>query len=237
MHSSRLEQLREFAGAKIGVEIDDWELLNTALTHSSYTKELDAHQENYERCEFLGDAVLKLVISDLLFKTFKNYREGELTKIRSTIVSDEFIAKLALKLEFDKYIQLGPAQARDGGAKKQSILACGFEAVLGAFYLDGKTEEIKDFLKNLFTPELDNVAENLCVYNSKALLQEYIQAKSKGLPVYTVTEECGAAHKKTFEVVVSFENKVLGSGSGNSKKEAEKQAALEACVKLGLIKQ
>ena len=231
----RIKELKKFLKT-LGINSKNYELIDKALTHSSFTFENNLDSAlNYERLEFLGDSVLRLIISDILYTRHEDYQEGQLTKIRSILVSDEFIAKLALELKFDDFLNLGEHEIKTGGKQRESILACAFEAVLGALYEDGKLIEIYPFLQKLYEPKIYEIESNLCIYNAKALLQEYTQEQTKTLPVYEITNETGKAHEKTYEVTVFYEGKKLGIGVGKSKKEAEKNAALEACEALKLI--
>lgn len=231
----RIKELKRFLNI-VGINSKNYELIDKALTHSSFTFENNMdYSHNYERLEFLGDSVLRLIVSDFLYKRHEDYQEGQLTKIRSILVSDEFIAKLALELKYDEFLNIGDHEIKTGGKQRESILACAFEAVLGALYEDGKVEELYPFLQKLYEPKVYEIENNLCIYNAKALLQEYTQEQTKTLPVYEITNETGKAHEKTYEVTVFYEDKMLGIGTGKSKKEAEKNAALEACETLKLI--
>lgn len=216
--------------------VNDYQIIDTALTHNSFIFENNLSDcNNYEKLEFLGDAVLKLVVSDILFEKFPNHNEGQLTKIRGIIISDEFLHKLALKIKLNEYLNLGHQEEKTGGRTRPSILACAFEAFLGALYQQGQMEKIHKFLRDLYDKDIDKIDSNMCLYNVKALLQEYTQSKNKELPQYIITNESGKDHEKFYEVTVSYKGEVLGSGSGKSKKEAEKNAALDASIKLGLI--
>ncbi len=235
LSDSRKSKIKNFL-AKIGFEANDYVLLDKALTHSSYVFENAlTNTEHYERLEFLGDAVLKLLVSKYLFKKFPSYPEGQLTKIRGIIVSDEFLSKLALELGIPDYINLGPHEEKTGGRQRPSILACVFEALLGALYEDGQVDKIYDFLVELYDQYVDDIDSNMCVYNVKALLQEYTQSQTKELPEYQVVKEEGKDHDKSYVIEVKYSGKVLGIGTGKSKKDAEKDAALKASIKLGLI--
>ncbi len=208
-----------------------------ALTHSSFTKENDINSlENFERLEFLGDAVLKLCVSEILYKKFPKYSEGELTKIRSVLVSDNTLAQVAKKIKLDKLLILGKREEKTGGRKKSSILACAFEAVLGAYFLDGKYIEISKSLEKIFKSFIKEIDENFEKFNAKAILQEYTQSQNKTTPFYKIVEEKGPQHDKVFVVEVSYMEKTLAKGTGKTKKEAQQDAALLACKKLGVIK-
>lgn len=211
-----------------------YQLYHHALTHSSYTYENKLSPlDNYERLEFLGDAVLKLVVSDYLFDRFPNYREGELTKIRAVVVSDATLAKFAVQINLGLYIIFGGSEARSGGAEKPSNLACAFESLLGALFLDGRLADANELLVNLLVEEVTKVDLNPTKNNYKAVLQELTQAENRGLPDYITIKETGPAHKRTFYIDVIVEGEVLGHGQGNSKKEAQQSAAKLALEALG----
>ncbi|MCQ2789177.1 MAG: ribonuclease III [bacterium] len=220
-----------------GIEIEHESLFKQALTHTSYTGENSIDIiESYERLEFLGDAVLKLFMSDYLYKKYSDFREGEMTKMRGVLVSDATLAKLGVKIGLDKLLILGKQEEKTGGRKKTSIVACAFEAILGAYYLSGKTTELFSYLEKIFKKEVEDLSENLDVLNAKSILQEYTQAKNKDLPSYKVVETKGPEHDKIFVVEVSYNGNVLAKGEGKNKKEAEINSAYEACKLLGITK-
>lgn len=213
------------------------ELYEKALTHSSFTKENELNILNsYERLEFLGDAVLKLCISDILFKLFPDYQEGELTKIRSIVISDAVLAKITTQIGLDKLIILGKQEEKMGGRRRKSILACAFESVLGAYYVEGNFKELSIFLEKCMSEYIKEVDADFDKFNAKATLQEYTQSLSKETPNYKIVQELGPQHNKTFVIEVSYQGKILASGKGQTKKEAEQAAAHSACEKLGIIK-
>lgn len=218
------------------IGIENKELFKQALTHPSYTKEnnLD-YIESYERLEFLGDAVLKLTVSDVLYKKYPNYTEGNMSKIRSIIVSDAILSEICNKIGLSKLIILGKHEEKQGCRKLESVCACAFEAVLGAYYLDGKFTKLVQFIEEQFTPFIEDVDKNFEKFNAKAILQEYTQSLTKEVPVYTLTNETGPAHKKKFEVEILYKGEVIATGSGKSKKDAEQHAAYQACKNLGLV--
>ena len=235
LSESRKSELKQFL-ASINFKTENYELINKALTHTSYAFEnnLDS-SEHYERLEFLGDAVLKLAVSNYLFFKYREYPEGQLTKIRGIIVSDEFLSQLAEQIKLPQYINLGPHEEKTGGRYRHSILACAFEALLGALYEDNQLDNIYKFLDDLYEQYTDEIDQNMCIYNVKALLQEYTQAQNKDLPEYEIVKETGKDHDKLYEVSVKYNGEILGIGKGKSKKDAEKDAALQASIKLGLI--
>ena len=191
--------------------------------------------ENYERLEFFGDSVLKLFTSKLLYEIYPKSAEGELSKIRSILVSDAILAKVAIKIGLDKLIILGPSEEKQGGRKRESNIACSLEAILGAYYLSGKREEIEHFIKEYIIVYAEDIDKHFERYNAKDILQQYTQGHNKTRPEYNVVSVSGPAHKPIFEVEVLWEGKVICSAKGNSKKEAEQSGALEACKKLGII--
>ena len=217
-----------------GVEITNPSLYNTALTHSSYTQDNNLpYTECNERLEFLGDAVLKLTVSNVLFKMYPQTNEGEMSKIRSIVVSDNTLAKIAKEKGLDNLLIMSKSEEKQGGRKLDSLCACAFEAILGAYYLDGKLSEICSFIEKTFTPYIVEVKDNFVKYNAKEILQEYTQGLTKTRPVYEVVSETGPEHKKEFEVSVSYNDEILATEKGSTKKDAEQKAAYSACIKLG----
>ena len=216
-----------------GIKITDSKLFEKALTHSSYTRENDLSiTDNYERLEFLGDAVLKLCMSEILYKQYENYAEGELTKIRSIVVSDNTLAAIAEKIGLSKLIILGKQEEKTGGRDRKSILACAFESILGAYFLENQYHKILGFLQKVLKENITDVDKNFEKFNAKAVLQEYTQSINKTTPSYKIVDEKGPEHDKIFSVEVSFNNEVVAQGSGKTKKEAEQDAAFKACKKL-----
>ncbi|MCA9789480.1 MAG: ribonuclease III [Cyanobacteria bacterium HKST-UBA05] len=213
---------------ELGVSYDSYTfpLYAQALTHSSFTYEFKPKDwDNYERLEFLGDAVLKLVVSEYLFERFPHYREGDMTKIRAVIVSDAVLSKFALQLGIEQAMVLGPSEARSGGAHKVSNLACAFEAFLAALHLQGQTTFIVDMLCDLIADEVTKIDLSKTKSNFKAALQELTQAQGLGLPEYDTLREEGPPHNRTFIVQVLVDGEVIGEGNGKTKKEAQQQAA------------
>ena len=214
----------------------DDELVKIALTHPSFTKENGySDLENYERLEFFGDSVLKLYTSKLLYNTYPEAPEGELSKIRSILVSDAILSQIAVEIGLDKLIKLGPAEEKQGGRKRQSNRACSLEAVLGAYYLSGKEKEIEKFINDYVMEFAEDVDKHFEKYNAKDILQQYTQGIDKTLPRYRTVGVTGPAHKPIFEVEVEWQRKIIAKGRGKSKKEAQQNCALEACKKLGAI--
>ncbi|MEI8389119.1 MAG: ribonuclease III [bacterium] len=235
LNDKRKTELDELLN-NINLSIDDYSLLDVALTHSSYNFENKlAEIEDNERLEFLGDAVLKLLASRYLYERFPEYPEGDLTKIRAVLVSDNTLAHIAAKINLDKFLKIGYHEAKLGGRTRLSTLACAFESVLGAFYLDGKIDILYDFLVNLLKDDVTEIDNSASKYNFKAMLQEYAQSNGMKIPEYKVVEEKGPAHSKVFAVEVWVNGDKMGFGEGNSKKEAHQIAARIAAVALGLL--
>ena len=219
-----------------GIETITKDLYTKALTHSSFTKEKNLpYTDCYERLEFLGDAVLKLTVSDVLFRMFPDAQEGELSKIRGIVVSDNTLADIAKNNGLQELIIMSRHEEKQGCRKLNSICACAFEAILGAYYLDGKFKEILPYIERTFEPYINDVKNHFEKFNAKAILQEYTQGQNKKTPVYKVINELGPEHKKEFEVEVRYNDEVLATEKGNSKKEAEQKCAYSACKKLGII--
>ncbi len=201
-------------------------LIVTALTHSSYAHEVKEKKiEDNERLEFLGDAVLELVISSFIFKNFKDLTEGELTKFRANIVCEGTLSKMARTIKIGENLRLGKGEENTGGRSRDSILADAFEAVIGAVYIDGGFFEAQNFILSQMEKTIYELRETFALSDCKTYLQEIIQKRSKNPINYNIVEEYGPAHEKMFVVEVSHENKILGKGAGKSKKEAEQNAA------------
>ena len=205
--------------SSFGLEIPP-ELLQRALTHASFANETG--EESNERLEFLGDAVLSLAVTDLLFHRFPEREEGELTKIRAVVVSRPVLAEVARKMGLGKHILLGRGAEEAGARERPSVLAAALEALLGAAFLTHGYPAVRDLVEKLFLEEIERYAKEVPDY--KSLLQEWVQARFGGLPEYRVVAEEGPEHKKVFTVEArAGERKALGRGK--SKKEAEQAAA------------
>lgn len=213
---------------KIGYTFQNRALLKQAVTHSSFANEQKINrQKHYERLEFLGDAVLELVSSDFLFQTHPEMPEGQLTKLRASMVCEPALAYCAKDLTLDSYIQLGKGEEATGGRYRDSIVSDVMEAVIGAIYLDGGMEPARTYIHRFILSDLENKQLFL---DSKTNLQEYMQQNLKKEFHYRLVEESGPEHDKVFLVEVVMEDKVLGRGKGRTKKAAEQQAAYEALL-------
>ncbi len=215
---------------RIGYHFRNSALLKQALTHSSFTNEQKINKhKHYERLEFLGDAVLELVSSEFLFKEHKDTPEGELTKMRASMVCEPSLAFCAKDLELGQFMRLGKGEENTGGRHRDSITSDAMEAVIGAIYLDGGMEHAKKFIYKFILSDLE---DKQLFYDSKSNLQELIQGKLKKEFHYELLEESGPEHDKIFEVEVFMEKESLGKGSGRTKKAAEQQAAYKALLLL-----
>ncbi len=215
---------------KIGYQFQDIALLKQALTHSSFANEQKINKlENYERLEFLGDAVLELVSSEFLFHENKDMPEGQLTKLRASMVCEPSLAYCAKDIGLGKYILLGRGEEATGGRNRDSIISDVMEAVIGAVFLDGGIEYAKRFIFQFILSDLEN---KILFMDSKTLLQEEVQKDNTAQLRYELVKETGPDHDKQFQVEAYLDNKVIGTGVGKTKKAAEQQAAYEALIKL-----
>ena len=214
----------------LGYNFRDRALLVQALTHSSFVNEQKINKKpDYERLEFLGDAVLEMISSAYLFRTFPEKKEGEMSKIRASLVCEGALAFDAQQLGIREYIQLGKGEEATGGRNKEAIIADVMEAVIGALFLDGGIEESKRFIDTYVLSNIDAVQ---MFVDSKSLLQEMSQADNLGAIRYEICGESGPEHDKIFEVRVFVGDKNLGEGTGKTKKAAEQQAAYQAVLAL-----
>lgn len=213
---------------RIGHKFRNSLLLAEALTHPSLGHETKRHHFDNQRLEFLGDAVLQLIITEHLYTVFPRESEGRLTKLRSRLVSREALCGHALKLDLGQYLMMGRGEEACGGRQRMSTLADAFEALLGAIYLDTDLATARRFLLTLAAPDLAQIEVEPIDINPKGHLQELLQAISPRSPVYEVLSESGREHEKTFVVRVLWEGIVLGEGEGRSKKQAETVAAYVA---------
>ena len=218
---------------RLGYSFKRHSLLRHAVTHASFIHQqgLTASESN-ERLEFLGDAVLELCISDFLYHRYSDMAEGELTKRRASLVCEASLAGLARSVKLGNYLLLGQGEAQEGGRKKDSILSDALESIIGAIFLDGGMEEVRQVVLRLFEPIVDKTTKQ--VKDFKSTLQEHLQKRSQETAVYQIIREEGPPHQRTFTAQASHKGKVLGTGSGTSKKAAEQAAAKMALEKLGL---
>ena len=229
MKKERRKQLKQLQ-KRLSYSFKKISRLDQAFIHKSFANENpERNLEDNERLEFLGDAVLDLIISHIIMEEFPLYSEGDLTKLRSSLVNEKRIAELSRELELGHYLLLGKGEDSTKGRNKNSILADTYEAVVAAIYLDGGYKKTFKVLKKHFA-NFFNAANEGSLYNKdfKSQLQEITQNLYKSTPRYLLVKERGPDHKKTFSVNVTVHKKVLGTGSGTSKKNAEQKAAQEA---------
>lgn len=218
---------------KINYVFQDKDILTLAFTHSSYANEAKkGKHENNERLEFLGDAVLDMVVSEYMYKTFPDMPEGELTKLRAGVVCEPSLAKLARNFCFGEYLLLGKGEESTGGRSRDSILADSFEAVIGAICIDGGISAATKYIMSYMTEEIATMKKSFRTLDCKTHLQEVIQKTSKNPVTYSIINETGPDHDKIFVAEVYHEGCVLGKGEGKSKKEAEQSAAFNALEKI-----
>lgn len=219
-----LERLEEV----IGYQYKNRELLKEALTHSSFANEQKINKSrDYERLEFLGDAVLELVSSEFLFRTHPDMPEGKLTRTRASMVCEPALAYCAKDLELNQYIRLGKGEEMTGGRFRDSIISDAMEAVIGSLYLDGGFEVAHAFIHKFILSDLEN---KILFYDAKTVLQEMIQENPQGNLRYELLKEEGPDHDKCFWVEAFINGKAVSKGSGKTKKAAEQQAAYEAIL-------
>ncbi len=209
---------------KIQYRFKDHALLKQALTHSSYVNETKEKLKDNEILEFLGDAVIELTIRHILIKRFPDAREGKLSRIKASIVSEKGLASIAKKLGIDQLLLLGKGEEKMGGREKDSILADAVEALFGAIYLDAGFSEALRIAEVIFSESIENASPQR---DYKSRLQEEVQKLFGTLPEYRVMEETGPPHKKRFKVGLFLNNQFIAEAEGNSKKEAEKRVARE----------
>lgn len=228
-----MDNLKELQG-KIGYQFKQEGLLRQAVTHSSFANEkhLKKHSDN-ERLEFLGDAVLEIVSSEFLYKTYPNKSEGDLTKLRASLVCEPTLALCTRELDLGKYLFLGKGEDQTGGRKRNSILSDALESVIGAIYLDGGFEPAKTFIHRFI---LTDIEHKKLFYDCKTSLQEVIQGNYDEELNYRLVSEEGPDHDKSFSVEARIGERVIGTGVGHTKKAAEQEAAYQALLLLRPVK-
>ena len=216
---------------KAGYQFHDRRLLERAMTHKSYINE--AHMEKYEsneRLEFLGDAVLELVTSEFLFQDEAKFPEGELTRMRASIVCAPALAFCARQLDLGGYLRLGKGEEATGGRNRDSLTSDALEALIGAIYMDGGFTNAKEFIHKVVLSDLEN---KKLFFDSKTILQEVVQARFRDQRVtYRLMEEEGPDHDKSFRTAVCIGDEIYGTGTGHTKKRAEQEAAYHALLEL-----
>jgi len=217
-HTDRLQRV-------IHVKFKNKSLLQRAVTHRSYVNESGKNARDNERLEYLGDSVLALVVNEYLFKHFEDYQEGKLAKIKSAVVSEATLARLARKIDLGEFILMGRGEEHSGGRERPSILANTLETVIGAVFLDQGLKSSRKFVLALIKDEIEIVNNPSSMRDPKTALQEYVQKKYKARPIYEVIDERGPDHRKEFTVRLLVNGREIVTGEGPSKRKAEMNAA------------
>jgi len=215
---------------RLGLSFSNFSLLITALTHRSYANEHQNGSEDNERLEFLGDAVVDLIVGEWVYRNFPELPEGDLTKVRAKLVKNENLAKFSQQIDLGGALRLGQGEKATGGRHRESVLGSAFEALLGAIYLDKDFDAVKKFVLPFIEPARDTIMEEIS--DPKSQVQEQVQALKIGSFLYRVVNTSGPDHAKVYEVEVEINGKVMGRGSGSSKANAEREAARDALKKI-----
>ncbi|MDO4607712.1 MAG: ribonuclease III [Clostridia bacterium] len=218
--------------AKLNYKFNNIKLLKNALIHSSYANEVRGNTQSNERLEFLGDSVLSVIVSDHLYQKYPNMPEGELTKLRASLVCEKSLCALSRELHIGEYLMLGHGEDKNGGRERDSILADAFESVLAAIYLDGGMQAAVNHIMNTVLRDLEHHSDD-SFKDYKTTLQEIIQRNPEESVSYILIDETGPDHNKLFTVEVRLNSNVIGTGSGKNKKTAEQMAAKQALKLMG----
>jgi len=222
-------ELKEFE-KKIGYEFKNKNFLKTALTHTSYAYENNV--ESNEKLEFLGDSILEFISSKYLFEKFKNLKEGEMTKVRATVVCEESLYKVAIKHNFSDFLNLGKSESVNHANLSKAILADSVEAIIAAIYLDSNLKNAEKFIINNLEDAIKVASKNVGNKDYKTVLQEKLQTNGNVNIKYSIVNETGPDHNKVFESIVECNGKILGKGIGKNKKASEMMAAKSALESL-----
>lgn len=228
LHSSKPTAIEQ----KLDYKFQDYNILDNALIHRSYRTYRGYHQTSNERLEFLGDAVLELSVSNYLYHKYPGKPEGELTKIRSSLVRAESLVNSMKELDLPRHIRMSVSERKSGGEEKEYILGNVFEAIIGAIYLDRGYKYADAFINRTILKDVDSIIKKMPVIDPKTHLQEITQSQYKEIPKYKIVEEKGAAHEREFTAIVIINGKQYARGTGNSKQKAEEDCARKALVKL-----
>ena len=218
-----------------GITFRNEGLLYRALTHRSYLNEHASVTEDNERLEFLGDAVLDFLVGAMLYNRFPEMQEGELTRLRASLVRTEQLAELARQIGLGPHIRLGKGEDEAGGREREALLCDVFEAILGGLYLDSGLEAVKEFVERLFLPVATEIAREQTDVDAKSFFQEWAQSELNFTPQYVTVSAEGPDHEKMFTVEVRVNGQVYGAGAGRSKQAAARAAALDALKRVGAI--
>ena len=219
--------------ARLNYKFNYIELLKNALVHSSYANEVRGNTHSNERLEFLGDSVLSIIVADHIFHKYPNMPEGELTRMRASLVCEKTLCAFSRELGIGEYLLLGRGEDKNGGRERDSILADAFEAVLAAIFLDGGMKAAKAHIMNTVLRDLEHYSDEDSFKDYKTTLQEIIQRNPEESVTYILVDETGPDHNKQFTVAVKLNSNVIGTGTGKSKKQAEQMAAHQALKLMG----
>lgn len=233
LSGDRLKDLQTFQ-KKARIKFRNQSLLDLAFHHRSYSNENSRDRNNNERLEFLGDAVLGMIVASRLYSVLADRQEGDLAKIKSVVVSEDTLSIIAVSLGVSQYLVLGKGEEMSGGRTKKAILADAMEAIIGALYLDSGFKAVETFVLSIINPQIDLVLQNRHHKDYKTLLQEHIQKLYKTVPKYILVDRTGPDHDRTFWVSVEIYGTMYGPESGKSKKEAEQSVAASAWKSMGL---
>jgi ribonuclease-3 len=222
---------------RLNLPFKDYFLLTRALTHRSYLNENKDAIEDNERLEFLGDAVLDFMVADWLYNQYPEKSEGDLTRLRAALVHTDQLANFARQINLGSALRLGKGEVQAGGQNRTTLLCDAFEALIGALYLDQGIHSVKVFMEPLLRKVVDIIFQNHIDEDTKSRLQEWAQGNGFSSPKYFLINEHGPDHKKTFEMEVRIGDKPYGRGTGLNKQSAEKSAAREALISLGILEQ
>jgi ribonuclease III len=228
MNEERVQTLRELE-ERLGYRFADIGLLENALTHRSFVNENPTSPvKDNERLEFLGDAVLELTITDMLMREFPDYAEGQLSKLRASVVNEQPLAELARRFRLGEFLLLGRGEETSGGRMKTSLLANAFESIIAAMFLDGGFDRTAAFIGRFFAPLIEEGATTPVYRDYKTAAQEACQIRFRDVPRYVLISETGPDHDKRFETSLVIGERIIATGTGRNKKEAEQQAAKTA---------
>jgi ribonuclease-3 len=228
MNELRMQSLGELEES-LGYRFTDIGLLENALTHRSFVNENPALPfKDNERLEFLGDAVLELTITDMLMHTFPDYAEGQLSKLRASVVNEQPLAELARRFRIGEFLLLGRGEESSGGRMKASLLANAFESIIAAMFIDAGFDRTAAFIRRLFSPLMGEEAATAVYRDYKTTVQEVCQIRFRDVPRYLLISETGPDHNKRFETSLVIGEEVIATGTGKNKKEAEQKAAKSA---------
>jgi ribonuclease-3 len=228
MNEQRMQRLRELE-ERLGYRFGEIGLLENALTHRSFVNENPAPPfKDNERLEFLGDAVLELTITDMLMQKFPDYAEGQLSKLRASVVNEQPLAELARRFRLGEFLLLGRGEETSGGRMKTSLLANAFESIIAAMFLDGGFDRTAAFIGRFFEPLIEEGGTTTVYRDYKTAAQEVCQTRFRDVPRYVLISETGPDHDKRFETSLIIGERIIATGTGRNKKEAEQQAAKTA---------